>query len=63
MVRKTRKKMEVLNLALVHKDVWQELVCEAEFSAEKVGSRFEEGRWYYRGELEVILGRAQLRLS
>lgn len=53
---KNKAKMEFLNLGLVKREEWEDLlVCGTE-NLSKTLEKFEEGRWYYRGEIEVQMG-------
>ena len=56
---KNAQKMEILNLALVHRDRWESFLVTEQTSTEKIESVIDDSTWYYRGELVKILGAAQ----
>jgi hypothetical protein len=56
---KQKTKLEILNLALVRKKDWQDIVAKSTTEVSKETSVWKEGRWMYRGEIENTIGMAQ----
>ena len=53
---KNRLKMEVLNLALVRKDDWQDVVLQSSHEIAKEDIEEREGTWLYRAEMVAKFG-------
>ena len=53
---KNRANMMILNLALVRRQDWENLVARETRELIEESEQFSEGRWMYHGEMEQMFG-------